>query len=187
MEYKLVVLGGGNIGKSALTVQCVANHFVEEYDPTIEDSYRKQAMIDDEVAILDILDTAGQEEYSCMRDHYYQTGRGFLLAYAINDRTSFEEVLAIRSRILRVKDVEKVPMVLVANKKDLEDSRVVSKTEGIELAKSFGCPFMEVSAKHNDGVEQVFYDCVREIRKMERGNEKEKKGKQLKKKTCKVL
>lgn len=82
-EYKLVVVGGGGVGKSALTIQfiqvskfvCVCSqwsivithsnyiqsHFVEEYDPTIEDSYRKQCVIDDEVAVLDILDTAGQE------------------------------------------------------------------------------------------------------------------------------
>ena len=80
-EYKLVVVGGGGVGKSALTIQFIQvsknlfedillgydsshllqSHFVEEYDPTIEDSYRKQCVIDDEVAVLDILDTAGQE------------------------------------------------------------------------------------------------------------------------------
>ena len=67
-EYKLVVVGGGGVGKSALTIQLIQNHFVDEYDPTIEDSYRKQVTIDEEVCLLDILDTAGQEEYSAMRD-----------------------------------------------------------------------------------------------------------------------
>ena len=60
-EYKLVVVGGGGVGKSALTIQFIQSHFVDEYDPTIEDSYRKQCVIDEEVALLDILDTAGQE------------------------------------------------------------------------------------------------------------------------------
>jgi small GTP-binding protein len=64
-EYKLVVVGGGGVGKSALTIQFIQSHFVDEYDPTIEDSYRKQCVIDDEVALLDVLDTAGQEEYGC--------------------------------------------------------------------------------------------------------------------------
>lgn len=64
-EYKLVVVGGGGVGKSALTIQFIQSHFVDEYDPTIEDSYRKQCVIDEEVALLDVLDTAGQEEYSC--------------------------------------------------------------------------------------------------------------------------
>lgn len=71
-EYKLVVVGGGGVGKSALTIQFSQNHFVDEYDPTIEgmcrsltsDSYRKQCSIDNEMALLDVLDTAGQEEYS---------------------------------------------------------------------------------------------------------------------------
>ncbi|KAH7970207.1 hypothetical protein HPB49_000859 [Dermacentor silvarum] len=62
-EYKLVVVGAGGVGKSALTIQLIQNHFVDEYDPTIEDSYRKQVVIDGETCLLDILDTAGQEEY----------------------------------------------------------------------------------------------------------------------------
>ena len=53
-----------------MTIQFIQSHFVDEYDPTIEDSYRKQCIIDDEVALLDVLDTAGQEEYSAMRGNY---------------------------------------------------------------------------------------------------------------------
>lgn len=68
-EYKLVVVGGGGVGKSALTIQFIQSHFVDEYDPTIEDSYRKQCVIDEEVALLDVLDTAGQEEYRYVFDH----------------------------------------------------------------------------------------------------------------------
>jgi GTPase KRas protein len=60
-EYKLVIVGGGGVGKSALTIQLIQGHFVDEYDPTIEDSYRKQVNIDNETCLLDILDTAGQE------------------------------------------------------------------------------------------------------------------------------
>lgn len=59
-EYKLVVVGAGGVGKSALTIQLIQNHFVDEYDPTIEDSYRKQVVIDGETCLLDILDTAGK-------------------------------------------------------------------------------------------------------------------------------
>jgi GTPase KRas len=66
-EYKIVIVGGGGVGKSALTIQFIQSQFVDEYDPTIEDSYRKQCDIDGQVSILDILDTAGQEEYSAMR------------------------------------------------------------------------------------------------------------------------
>ena len=52
-QYKLVVVGGGGVGKSALTIQFIQSHFVSDYDPTIEDSYRKQCVIDDRVAHLD--------------------------------------------------------------------------------------------------------------------------------------
>ena len=77
--YKLVVVGAGGVGKSALTIQLIQNQFMEEYDPTIEDSYRKQVVVDKEACYLDILDTAGQEEYSAMKDQYMRTGEGFLI------------------------------------------------------------------------------------------------------------
>jgi len=82
-QYKLVVVGGGGVGKSALTIQFIQGHFVDDYDPTIEDSYRKQCVIDDEVALLDILDTAGQEEYHAMREQYMRTGEGFFCLYIL--------------------------------------------------------------------------------------------------------
>lgn len=62
------MLGGGGVGKSALTIRLVTDNFLDEYDPTIEDSYRKTCMIDQEMAMLEILDTAGQEEFSSMQD-----------------------------------------------------------------------------------------------------------------------
>merc|ERR1712137_591409 len=146
-EYKLVIVGGGGVGKSALTIQLIQNHFIDEYDPTIEDSYRKQVTIDDETCLLDILDTAGQEEYSAMGDQYMRTGQGFLCTYAITSRSSFDEITSFREQILRVKDEDKVPMVLVGNKCDLEEERQVTAVEGQDLAKSFGCPIYETSAK----------------------------------------
>jgi GTPase KRas protein len=66
-EMKLVVCGGGGVGKSALTVQFIQSVFIEDYDPTIEDSYRKHAKVDDKTCFLEILDTAGQEEYRALR------------------------------------------------------------------------------------------------------------------------
>lgn len=120
-EFKLVVVGGGGVGKSSLTLQLVANRFFEFYDPTIEDSYRKQVIIDDETCLLDILDTAGQEEYSAMRDQYSRSGEGFLMVYSITSRESFDELASFRDHILRVKDTDKVPMVVVGNKSDVAE------------------------------------------------------------------
>lgn len=131
-EYKLVVVGAGGVGKSALTIQLIQNHFVDEYDPTIEDSYRKQVVVDGETCLLDILDTAGQEEYSAMRDQYMRTGEGFLLVYAINSAKSFEDIGTYREQIKRVKDAEEVPMVLVGNKCDLT-AKAVTATQACEV------------------------------------------------------
>ncbi|KAH9852199.1 ras family-domain-containing protein [Lenzites betulinus] len=164
-EYKLVVVGGGGVGKSALTIQYFQSHFVTEYDPTIEDSYRKQCVIDDEVALLDVLDTAGQEEYSPMRAHYMGTGEGFLLVYSISSRPSFDEVSQFHQQILRVKDEERVPVVLVGNKCDLEYERQVGSNEGRDLARHFGCRFIETSAKTHINVDEAFSEIVREIRR----------------------
>eukprot|EP01091_Cochliopodium_minus_P016639 TRINITY_DN62_c0_g3_i1.p1 TRINITY_DN62_c0_g3~~TRINITY_DN62_c0_g3_i1.p1 ORF type:complete len:196 (+),score=54.38 TRINITY_DN62_c0_g3_i1:73-660(+) len=164
-EYKLVILGGGGVGKSAMTIQLVQSQFMDEYDPTIEDSYRKQVTIDDETCLLDILDTAGQEEYSAMRDQYMQGGEGFLIVYAINSRDSFDEVTTFRDQILRVKDADKVPMVVCGNKCDLDNDREVSRTEGEDLTKSFGVPFFETSALSRINIEESFFQLVREVRK----------------------
>ncbi len=101
----------GGVGKSALTIQLIQNHFVDEYDPTIEDSYRKQVVIDGETCLLDILDTAGQEEYSAMRDQYMRTGEGFLCVFAIDNMKSFEDVESYRGQIRRVKDADDIPMI----------------------------------------------------------------------------
>lgn len=184
-EYKLVIVGGGGVGKSALTIQLIQNHFIDEYDPTIEDSYRKQVTIDDETCLLDILDTAGQEEYSAMRDQYMRTGQGFLCVYAVTSRSSFDEITAFREQILRVKDQDKVPMVLAGNKCDLADERQVTNAEGQDLAKSFACPFFETSAKARINVEEAFYDLVREIRKDVGGGKADLKKK--KKGACSLL
>ncbi|SCU82999.1 LADA_0C09120g1_1 [Lachancea dasiensis] len=163
-EYKLVVVGGGGVGKSALTIQLIQSHFVDEYDPTIEDSYRRQVVLDGKVSVLDILDTAGQEEYSAMREQYMRTGEGFMLVYSVTSRTSFDELMTYYQQILRVKDADYVPVFLVGNKSDLEDERQVSYEDGVALAKQFNAPFMETSAKQAINVEESFYGLVRLVR-----------------------
>ncbi|KAH9029858.1 ras-like protein [Lactarius pseudohatsudake] len=181
-EYRLVVIGSGGVGKSALTIQFMHNHFVDEYDPTIEDSYRKQCVIDEEDALVDILDTAGQED--AMREQYMRHGEGFLLVYSITDRDSFDSISAYHQQILRVKDTESVPIVLVGNKCDLENERRIDRNvawvkrfltssarddwngvvEGRFISEEIGCRFVETSAKLGFNVTSAFLDLVRRIR-----------------------
>ncbi|KAJ5073833.1 ras-like protein rasd [Anaeramoeba ignava] len=184
-ELKLVIVGGGGVGKSALTIQFLQNHFITQYDPTIEETYRKQVTVDAKTYVLNILDTAGQEDYSAMREQYMKTGEGFLLVYSIVSRSSFEEIDDLRDQILRVKDASLVPTVLVGNKSDLADDRVVEVSEGQNLAKTFQCTFIETSAKTRNNVEECFHALVREVVKMRELNQQTQPKK--KKKRCSIL
>lgn len=167
-EIQVVVIGGGGVGKSALTVQFIQGHFIDEYDPTIEDSYRKECIVDGEPVSLDILDTAGQEEYSAMREQYMRTGMAFLLVYSVTSRSSFEETQAFHKQILRIKDTEKFPVVLAGNKSDLESEREVTFEEGQRAANLIGIPFFETSAKNRVNVEEAFLTLTKQTLKFQR-------------------
>uniref|UniRef100_A0A670JM65 RAS related n=1 Tax=Podarcis muralis TaxID=64176 RepID=A0A670JM65_PODMU len=140
------------------------SYFVSDYDPTIEDSYTKICNIDGTSTRLDILDTAGQEEFGAMREQYMRTGEGFLLVYAINDRGSFNEIHKFHTQILRVKDRDDFPMILVGNKADLDLYR---QEEALSFARENRIPYMEASAKIRLNVDESFYELVRAISRME--------------------
>ncbi|KAJ8669007.1 hypothetical protein QAD02_000266 [Eretmocerus hayati] len=166
--YKIVVLGEGGVGKSAVTLQFVSHSFSNDHDPTIEDSYQQQAVIDGEPALLDILDTAGQVEFTAMRDQYMRCGEGFMICYSVTDRNSFQEVIEYRRLISRVRANEDIPLVLVGNKCDLQNNREVTTDEGKTLANQMGCPFFETSAALRQYIDDTFHCMVRQIRSKER-------------------
>lgn len=166
--YKLVILGDGGVGKSALTMQFVCHRFLDYHDPTIEDAYQHQARIDGEPAKLDILDTAGQPEFTAMREQYMRKGEGFIICYSITDRRSFEEAVEYKKLVDRVRNCDNIPVVLVGNKCDLENMRKVNTEEGKALASQWDCPFFESSAALRHFVDDTFHGMIREIRRKER-------------------
>jgi len=175
---KIVVLGAGGVGKSALTLRLISDEYAQDYDPTIEDSYRKQVQIDNKPALLDVLDTAGQEEYSSLQDQWIREGDGYLLVYSITEQNSFDEVTNLYEKIVRIKDTEDFPLVIAGNKCDLENQRQVDRAAAQQQADDWNkAPLYETSAKTKINSTEVFYQVVREIRKRQVSTpEAKKKG-----------
>ncbi|EJF66483.1 ras protein [Dichomitus squalens LYAD-421 SS1] len=185
-SWRVAVLGDGGVGKTALAVQFTLNCFVETYDPTIEDAYRKQLVVDNRMCFVEVIDTAGQEEYATLRDQWVREGQGFILVYSIASRATFDRLDVFRQAMLKVKR-QKPVFMLVGNKCDKQYEREVSREEGAALARQFGCEFLETSAKTAHNVERLFTNLVRLLRSTKqqeqgvqgpvRSPEKEKKRK----------
>ncbi|KAI8437229.1 hypothetical protein MSG28_010550 [Choristoneura fumiferana] len=159
-NIKLVVVGDGGVGKSAITIQFFQKLFVTDYDPTIEDSYIQHT----------------EEEFSAMREQYMRKGDGFLLVYSVTDPQSFRNLRRFHTQILRVKDRESYPMLVAANKVDLVHARVVGEEAGRELARELGAPHIQTSAKEPPlNVERAFHELVRLIRKHPQQEEKNRR------------
>ncbi|KAF2808465.1 ras-domain-containing protein [Mytilinidion resinicola] len=172
---KLVVFGEHREDCTALINQFTLNHFVPTYDPTIgDDSFRVQAVIDGKPSLIEVLSTAGQEEYTALRDQYIRDGDGFLVVYSITSRKSFHAVTHYIDQIERVKSPNSqtsiykavsLRIMLVGNRCDRVTEREISTQEGYIFAKEHGIDFVEASAKNCINVEKAFYDVVRELRK----------------------
>jgi len=164
--YKIVILGSGGVGKSALVLRYVCDEFLEEHDPTIEDTYRKETQVKGNHVVLDILDTAGQEEFRSMQDDWITGGDGFIIVYDITAKLTFEEVSNFKKQIRKNGAKQQTPILLVGNKCDLEDRRDVLKSDAEDLAKSWSptSKFLEASAKGPDNVEKAFETIAVEIR-----------------------
>lgn len=142
--------------------------------------------------MLEVLDTAGQEDYTALRDQWVRDGEGFVLVYSITSRSSFTRIQRFYQHVQRIKGhtassptgmaftggyqlpsspsskfspaTAQVPIMLVGNKSDRVTEREVSMQEGQALARSLGCEFVEASAKNCINVEKAFYDVVRMLR-----------------------
>jgi len=167
--HKVIMVGSGGVGKSALTLQFMYDEFVEDYEPTKADSYRKKVVLDGQDSQIDILDTAGQEDYAAIRDNYFRSGEGFLCVFSITDKASFDDTQDFRDQILRVKGVDSttagsIPFLLVGNKSDLDDNRQVTQQEAQALAEKMNVQYVETSAKTRNNVDKAFFDLLNLIR-----------------------
>eukprot|EP01080_Neovahlkampfia_damariscottae_P010892 gene10892-3596_t len=169
-EYKVAVIGGGGVGKSCLTVQYVQNTFLEEYDPTIEDSYSKQTNVEGKTYLLQILDTAGQEEYSALRDTYMRSSDGFVLVFDLTKKRTMTDVDTFIKKISQVKDVDSFPIVLVGNKSDLVSEREITANSIKDTLDrhsnkgTWNIPYFECSAKTRTNVDEAFIGIIKTLR-----------------------
>ncbi|KAF6389935.1 ES cell expressed Ras [Rhinolophus ferrumequinum] len=173
-EYKAVVVGASGVGKSALTIQLNHDCFVEDHDPTIQDSYWKEVTLGEGGCVLNVLDTAGQPAHKALRDQCLAVGDGVLCVFALDDPSSLTQLQQMRAtwgpHYTR-------PLVLVGNKCDLVAGVGDTHAAAIDLAKSWGAPFVETSAKTRQGVEEAFTLLIHEIQRAQDAMAKEAEAK----------
>eukprot|EP01087_Luapelamoeba_hula_P023436 TRINITY_DN860_c0_g1_i1.p1 TRINITY_DN860_c0_g1~~TRINITY_DN860_c0_g1_i1.p1 ORF type:complete len:185 (+),score=33.39 TRINITY_DN860_c0_g1_i1:203-757(+) len=164
-QRKMAVMGFRAVGKSAITIQYTENHFVDSYNPTIENTFHKTLKYRGVDYDCEIVDTAGQDEHSIFPFRTMTGIHGYVLVYSVASRASLDVVVALNDKIIDACGTTQVPRILVGNKSDLHIDRVISTEEGKALADKFRCVFMECSAKHNENITDAFMMLLGEIEK----------------------
>lgn len=166
-NIKAVVVGDGAIGKTCLLSAFTSNRFPETYVPTVFENTSRTMMVDGRGVILNLWDTAGQEDYDNMRPISYPGTDIFLVCFSLDSNTSYENVRSKWIPEIRT-HANGVPFVLVGLKMDLRvDGSVgdfVSKEAGSRLRNDIkASAYVECSAKTQEGVKQVFEESVRTV------------------------
>lgn len=162
VQRRIAILGFRGVGKSSLTKRVIGADFPQEYQPTIISTYTRDLQVESVLFHLDIVDTAGQDEYTQIPKEAAIGVHGYVLVYDSSFRDSFIQIKNIRESLLEQLGTSTVPMVLVANKADIQPPRVTTE-QGQALAKEWGTPFIVSSAKLDSNVTQVFERLIREM------------------------
>ena len=162
--YKILILGDGSVGKTSFLTRYADNSFQESVLSTIGVDYKlKNVQLDDGRTVkLQIWDTAGQDRFRSIAKNYYKGANGIVVVFSVIDKESFKNVRTWISQIKEEVD-EKVTIILVGNKIDREEVRVVTKEKGEELAKEFGLPYFECSAKTGVNITTAFNELVKRV------------------------
>lgn len=167
---RICVVGSGGVGKSCVTLRFLRNEFTEYYDPTMEETYKADMSFGGRLYPVEIVDTAGQEEFQSFLDSSLATGDAFVILYAINSLSSWNELKALRNKIYQDtegKDTNhRIPMIIVGNKKDLDNERCVTDQEAQEYAEDINVPYIETSAKTGYQVRDAFQLVMQEISRL---------------------
>jgi len=159
-------------GKSSLAVQFVDGHFVDSYYPTIENTFSKTIRYKNQDYLTEIVDTAGQDEYSILNSKHFIGIHGYMLVYSVSSLASFEMVQVVRDKILNHLGTDSVPIVIVGNKSDLRpEQRQVSTEEGRKLSEKLDCGWTEASAAYDTNVAKAFELMIAQIEKSQNPGE----------------
>lgn len=164
-ELPIVLLGVSGVGKSSICYQFARNVWVgDRYDPTVEDSLRKQFVIDDRVYMLDITDTAGLEEFASLRDQWIKHAQGFLFVFRVNMRSSLNSLHDLVRAVERIKEkpIKEIPSVVVGNAWE-SDFHEIPLDDAIEFSNNYGIPLITCSALNSANLDKVFTDLGRKM------------------------
>ncbi|KAL9644839.1 hypothetical protein ABK040_005321 [Willaertia magna] len=176
--YQIAIIGDGAVGKSSITIQYTSNTFQGDiYDPTIEDSFYVKRQYNNIPVQLEIVDTAGQEDYKAIAINYMQSCYGFILVFDLTrPKESLQNLIPTVQKLRSLKNYKKqvndnpFPCVLLGNKHDLTQDKSISEqyvqkfmTEELEL----NCPFFFTSAKTRFNIEESFEKMVEVLREFE--------------------
>ncbi|XP_078434060.1 RAB GTPASE HOMOLOG B18 [Wolffia australiana] len=162
--FKLLLIGDSGVGKSSLLLSFMSKTF-EDLSPTIGVDFKvKMVTVGGKRLKLAVWDTAGQERFRTLTSSYYRGAQGIIMVYDVTRRDTFTNLSDIWSKEIDLYSTNQDCIkMLVGNKVDKESERVVTKKEGIEFAREYGCLFIECSAKTRVNVEQCFEELVLKI------------------------
>lgn len=161
---KVLIIGNTKVGKSSIVLRFSDEKFEPSFITTIGVDFRTKVLnIDDESIKLYVWDTAGQERFRTITTAYYRNAMGVLLVYDITDIESFEGCQRWLKNI-QTHASEDIVIVLVGNKADFEDQRVISYDQGSSLAEKIGCAFFETSAKTGVNVAEAFETLTKQCK-----------------------
>lgn len=167
--FKIVVLGDAAVGKTSLINMYIEQSFSEDYKPTLgANIIRKDVHVDEINASVRLImwDLAGQEKYNVIRSMYFQGCVGALLVYDVTRHNTFETINSKWLKDFRKYVKKEGTYILIGNKIDLKDERIVSTDDGEKYAKEIDASdFIETSAKYGENVEHAFSNLVNQILK----------------------